>query len=207
MRKYYLLFAAVLLLIVDIRIPVYAYPAFEAFQTEAPASVSLVIGHVVGASLRIDLFSDAAGYLCLLVAAAWLSLGDRRFKRTFIWAAVSAAIYIYQQIMPFFLNGSLRFRTGYVFYFVSAVFQMIALFSAMYSVTGQLENTSNHSYNNVTVIVIMLCVGTGLVAAAVWFFDLIILSAVYYAAQLAAFGVAAWRIWKDRELLTGEGTV
>ncbi len=204
MRKYYLLFAAALLLILDIRIPAVTYPVFEAFRTEAPVTVSLVIEHVVGDSLRIDVFSDILGYVLLLAAEAWISMEDRRFRTPFIWGAVSAALYGYQQLMPFYLNGSLRFRAGYLLYFAASLLEICALFSAVYAVTRRLESTSNHSYNNVTVIVAMLCAGTGVVAALVWFFDLTVLSAVYRVAQLAAFFVVCRRIFSYRALLTGE---
>ena len=201
MRKYYVLFAALVLLIIDVRIPTIAYPAYEAFRTEAPVTVSLIIDHVVGHRLRVDICSDLLGYLMLLVAAAWLSMEDRRFRKCFLWGPVSTAAYIYWQMMPFYLNGGLRFRAGYVFYFVAALLKIVTIFLAMYTVSGQLESTSNHSYNNVTVILMMVCAGSGAVAALMWFFDLIVIFCVYSVAQLATFGVVAWRIWKDRNLL------
>lgn len=202
MRKYYLLFAALVLLILDVRIPTIAYPAYEAFRTEAPVTVSLIIEHVVGHRLRVDLFSDLLGYLLLLAAVAWLSAEDQRFRKCFIWGALSTAVFVYWQIMPFYLNGGLRFRAGYVLYFVTALLKIVTTFLAMYTVAGKLENTSNHSYNNVTIIIMMVCAGSAAVAALMWFFDLIVVSCVYEAVQLATFGVAVWRIWNDRNLLT-----
>lgn len=204
MRKYYLLFAALVLLILDIRIPAIAYPAYEAFRTEAPVTVSLVIDHVVGHQMRVDICSDLLGYLLLLLAAAWLSVGDKRFRKCFLWGAVSTAFYVYWQMMPFFLNGGLRFRAGYVFYFVTAALKIVTVFLAMYTVSGQLENTSNHSYNNVTVILLMASGGCAVVAALMWFFDLLVVSYVYSVVQLALFGVVVWRIWNDRNLLVKE---
>lgn len=201
MRKYYILFASLVLLVLDIPIPVVEYPVFEAFRTEAPVTVSLVIDHVVGHRMRIDLFSDLIGYLLLLVSTAWLSAEDRRFRRCFIWGALSAAIFVYWQIMPFYLNGGLRFRAGYVLYFVMALIKVITIFLVMYTVSGRLENTSNHSYNNVTVIIMMVCAASAVVSALMWFFDLTVISYVYEAVQLATFGVVVWRIWNDRNLL------
>lgn len=205
MRKYYLLFAALVLLILDIRIPAVAYPAYEAFRTEAPVTVSLVIDHVVGHSMRMDIGSDLLGYLLLLLAAAWLSMGDRRFRKCFLWGAVSMACYLYWQIMPFYLNGGLRFRAGYVLYFVTALLKIVTVFLTLYTVSGRLENTSNHSYNNVTVILMMVSAGCAVVAALMWFFDLIVITVVYEVVQLALFGVVVWRIWNDRELLLENG--
>ena len=204
MRKYYLLFAALVLLVLDVRIPAIAYPAYEAFRTEAPVTVSLVIEHVVGHRMRIDLFSDLLGYLLLLVAAAWLSMGDRRFRKCFLWGAVSTAMYVYWQMMPFYLNSGLRFRAGYMLYFVTAVLKIVTIFLAMYTVSGQLENTSNHSYNNVTVILMMVCAACAVVAALMWFFDLTVISGIYDVVQLVLFGVVVWRIWNDRNLLMEE---
>lgn len=201
MRKYYLLFAALVLLILDVRIPAIAYPAYEAFRTEAPVTVSLVIEHVVGSRMRIDLFSDLLGYLLLLAAAAWLSVEDRSFLKCFLWGAASTAMYGYWQIMPFYLNGGLRFRAGYVLYFAAALLKIVAIFLTMYTVSEQLESTSNHSYNNVTVIIMMVCAGSAAVAALMWFFDLTVIAYVYSAVRIAAFGVVVRRIWNDRNLL------
>ncbi len=201
MRKFYLLFAALVLLILDVRIPVIEYPVFEAFHTEAPVTVSLVIDHVVGHRMRIDLFSDLIGYLLLLVSTAWIAAEDQRFRKCFIWGAASAAMFVYWQVMPFFLNGPLRFRAGYVLYFVTAVIKIVAVFIAMYTVSGRLENTSNHSYNNITVIIMMVSAASAVVSALMWFFDLTVIAYVYSAVQLATFGVVVWRIWNDRNLL------
>ncbi len=201
MRKYYMLFAALVLLILDVPVSTILYPAFEEFRTEAPVTVSLVIDHVVGHRLRMDLFSDLLGYLLLLVSAAWLSMEDRRFRKCFTWGAVSMAVFVYWQIMPFYLNGGLRFRAGYLLYFVVAALKILTVFLAMYTVSGRLENTSNHSYNNVTVILMMVCAAAAVVSALIWFFDLTVISYVYDAAQLITFGIAVQRVWNDRNLL------
>lgn len=201
MRKYYIMFVALVLLIVDIPIPTFLYPAFEEFRTEAPVTVSLVIDHVVGHRLRMDVFSDLIGYLLLLISAAQLSPEDKRFRRCFIWGALSMAVLVYWQAMPFYLNGGVRFRAGYMLYFLAALLKIVTVFLAMYTVAGQLENTSNHSYNNVTVILMMLCAACGVVSALMWFFDLIVIVCIYDVVQLILFGVVTWRIWNDRSLL------
>lgn len=201
MKKYYLLFIAILLLLLDIRIPAAAYPAYEAFLTQAPQTVELVIGHVVGSRVRVDLLSDALGYLLLMAAAVILSINNKKFRRVAVWSALSFGVNLYKNIMPFLLNGSARFRVGYLIYFIAAVLEAVTVFYAMYTLCGQLETLENHSYNNLTVIVAMLCVATGFVSATVYFFDLIILAVIYYLCSIAAAGVYFFMVYKDRNLL------
>lgn len=201
MKKYYVLFAAVLLLIVDIRIPAIAYPAFEAFETEAPKTVDMVIHHVIGENIRIDILSDVLGYLLLAVASVLLSARNKKFRRVLLWTAFGLGMYLYKNCMPFFLNGHERFRMGYLIYFVAAVAEAVAVFYAMYALCSQLETVENHSYNNVTVIVAMICIGTGIVASIMYFYDLMILAWIYYCIQIILAGVYWYLIRKDKKLL------
>ena len=69
MKKYYLLFVALVLLVLDIRIPMFAYPIFEEFRTEAPKTVDMVINHVLGHKVPLDMISDAIGYVLLAAAS------------------------------------------------------------------------------------------------------------------------------------------
>ena len=78
---YFILFLAVLLLAVDIRLPLMPYPAFEPFVTEAPQTVDLVINHVIGHQLMLDLFSDLLGYLLLAVSCVMLGPANKHFFR------------------------------------------------------------------------------------------------------------------------------
>lgn len=201
MKKYYVLFAAVLLLVLDIRIPAAAYPAFEAFETEAPKTVDMVIGHVIGSNVKMDLFSDVLGYLLLAGVAVMLLMKNSKFRRVLIFTALGLGSHIYLNCMPFLLNGHARFRMGYLIYFIAAVMKEIAVFSAMYALCGQLETLENHSYNNVTVIVAMVCMGAGIVAAVLYFYDLTVLSAIYYVVQVILTGVYWYLIYRDKKLL------
>lgn len=202
MKKYMILFAAMILIIVDIRIqiPVY-FPAFEAFDTEAPQTVDLIINHVVRDRLTIDLASDALGLLLLAIGSVLLIKEHRRYAKAARWSAIALAAYIYMRVMPFMLNGSLRFRIGYVSYFVVLALEAVALFSAMYAVCSQLESLENHTYNNITIMVSMLTVATGAIARACWFYNMNILFMVYGILQLIAMGAYLFLVNKDRRIL------
>ena len=99
MKKYTVLLVAILLLILDIRIPTAEYPAFEAFKTEAPETVDLIIRHVVGSSLRIDLLSDAAGYFLIAVYALKMLGASERYKKVILWSLLGLGMYIFQNIV------------------------------------------------------------------------------------------------------------
>ena len=201
MKKYYILFAAVLLLILDIRIPAVAYPAFEAFETEAPKTVDLVIHHVIGEKVRIDILSDTLGYLLLAAASVLLSVNNKKFRKVLLWTAFGLGMHLYRNCMPFFLNGHERFRMGDLIYFVAAVLEEVVVFYAMYALCSQLETLENHSYNNVTMIVAMICIGTGIVTAIMYFYDLMILAGIYYGVQIILTGVYWYMINKDKKML------
>lgn len=204
MRKYLIWYAAIILLIVDVPIGMIKYPAYEKFVTEAPKTVNMVINHVVGHKLRIDFSSDLLGYILLAVSSAMLMKRNDRFRKVFLWAAIGLGIYVCWQIMPFYLNGSFRFRVGYMLYFIETAIKMVVVFQAMYQITHKLENTSNHSFNNITVIMLMLCCACGLVARFMWFFDLLFIYVAYIVAQNVFFGVYSYRLWRDRKLILRE---
>lgn len=203
---YILMFAAVLLLAVDIRIPVAAYPAFEPFVTEAPETVDLVINHVIGHMLKADLVSDVLGYLLLAVSCVMLGPGNKHFFKQLPWIAVSLGFYLCQHLMPFSLNGGLRFRAGYLLYFLSGVLQVLVLMRAMMHVCDGLDTTENHSFNNLSIIFMIISCFAGVVAVLIWFFDLVWISLIYFIVQMIFLMVFWYRIWINRRILTGENT-
>lgn len=201
---YVMLFLAVVLLAVDIRIPFREYPAFEEFATEAPQTVDLVINHVIGHQLRLDLFSDVLGYLLLAAACVMLGIKNKHFIRQLPWIAVSLGFYLCLQLMPLSLNGGMRFRAGYLLYFLSGVLQVLILLRAMLHVCDGLDTTENHSFNNLSIIFMIISCFAGMVSTLIWFFDLFWISLVYLVLQLIFLGIFWYRIWINRKLLVGE---
>lgn len=204
LTPYYMLFLAVLLLAVDIRVPAWSYPAFEPFLTEAPETVNLVVNHVIGHHLTLDLLPDLLGYLLLAAACVMLGPENRHFFKLLPQAAVSLAFYLCQQLMPFSLNGDMRFRAGYLLYFISGILQVLVLMRAMLHVCDRLNTTENHSFNNLSIIFMIISSFAGVVSVLVWFYDLVWISLLYFILQLIFLGIFWYRIWTDRRLLTGE---
>lgn len=203
---YILMFAAILLLAVDIRIPVKTYPAFEPFVTEAPETVDLVVNHVIGHNLMLDLFSDILGYILLTASCIMLGSGNKHFFRQLPWIAVSLGFYLCQHLMPFSLNGGMRFRAGYLLYFISGVLQVLLLMRSMLHVCDSLETTENHSFNNLSIIFMIISCFSGMVAVLVWFYDLKWIALIYFVIQLIFLGIFWYRIWVNRRILTEEKT-
>ena len=194
MKKYIILIVAVFLLILDVRIPTVAYPAFEAFKTEAPETLDLIINHVVGSRLRMDLFSDVAGYILIAVYAVKLIRQNEKCQKVLLWSAISLGIYIFQNIMPFILNGNERFRIGYMIYFLGVFLEAAVILKAVYPVCTKLDSVEYHGYNNMTIIILLISVGTGFISEALYFFDLIVLSVIYLVIALFTMGVIWYRI-------------
>lgn len=206
LTPYYTLFLAVILLVLDVRIPLKPYPAFEPFITEAPETVDLVVNHVIGHQLRLDLCSDVLGYLLMAAACIMLGRSNKHFARLLPWTAVSLGFYLCQQLMPFSLNGGMRFRAGYLLYFISGILQVLLLLRAMLHVCDGLETTENHSFNNLSIIFMIISCFAGMVSVLIWFFDLLWISLVYLVIQLIFLGIFWYRIWINRLILTGEKT-
>lgn len=204
LTPYYILFLAVILLALDIRIPVKPYPAFEAFVTEAPETVDLVVNHVIGHQLKLDLCSDILGYLLMAAACVMLGRRNRHFVRILPWIAVNLGFYLCQQLMPFSLNGGMRFRAGYLLYFITGVLQVLLMLRSMLHVCDGLDTTENHSFNNLSIIFMIISCFAGMVSVLIWFFDLFWISLVYLVIQLIFLGIFWYRIWIDRRLLAEE---
>lgn len=201
MKKYYLLFAALILLLVDVPLQLLGYPEFIPFKTEAPQTVDMVIGHVIGNPGRLDLFSDLVGYVLLVISAIRLFPTNRKFGGVIFWGLSACVMRTLWIAMPFMANGEVRFRLGYILFFIVAALKVVAIFAAMYAFTRYLESLSNHSYNNVTVIFAMLSMICGIVFHVIWFYELVLVAYLYYAAMLIFAGVYGYRIYKDRDML------
>lgn len=212
--KYLFILVGIALLILDLRIGVVPFPAYEPFKTEAPETVSLVIDHVTGTHMRIDLFSDLIGFLFLLFGSFQFLMGLRdlphgpqgetktmRRFRSFgsLLPLISIAIllYIVEKFMPFRLNGNLRFRAEYALYFFGVLFKTLVLLYSSISITRMFETLKNHTYNNVTVLLILLGCGCHLIADILYFFNLMILYWAYIVVSIVTVGFAFYRIGKD----------
>ena len=68
-KKYYVLYLGVIFLMLDIMIKVFPFPAFEEFFTLAPETVDMVINHVVGDRMRLDVASDFIGLILIFLGS------------------------------------------------------------------------------------------------------------------------------------------
>lgn len=203
---YGIVFLAVILLVIDIPIPTMAYPAFEPFHTEAPETVDLLINHVTGHQLRLDLLSDVLGYLLLAAACVMLGSNNKPFLRLLPWIAAGMGFYLCFHLMPFFLNGRLRYRTAYLLYYVAGALQVLVLLRTMLHVCDGLETTENHGYNNLSIILMLISCFAGAISMIGWFYDLPRLSLLYLIVQLIFLGIFWYRVWRSRRILLDKNT-
>lgn len=208
-KKYVLWFLGLFLLIVDIRIDIINYPAFVAFRTEAPNTVDMVIRHVIGDEMVIDVMSDAVGFI-LMFAAMFMFISHvansndiapiksgkliKSMSRARDWAVAGFFLYIAERIMPFFLNGNYRFRLGYVLYFAILVAEVMVFTNGALGVCKLLDNLSNHTYNNLSTIFMMISIGSFTVARVLYFYELTIVFIIYYVLSFLFFMVACYRL-------------
>lgn len=206
MKKYIIVLIGFMFLFLDIRFATIAFPQFEPFRTEAPDTVDLIIRHVIGDSMQIDIMSDAIGFILVIVGAIMvikagknsiLEKAFEHFKKLIPWGLVGLVLYLTEKLAPFALNGNLRFRCGYFLYFLCLAAKAVSMGHAMFGVGEALESTENHVRNNLSIILIMICLGCFVVSRVAYFYELTISAWIYYVVS-GAFAIAAFlRMFKD----------
>lgn len=221
-KKIIFIWIGMLFLLLDIKIcGIILYPPYEPFLTGAPNSVDMIIGHLIGNSVKIDIFSDIIGCLLILVPVGMLlrksmKLSDginqiqekrpfirvirekKREYRAFISGILTLILYIGYQLMPFVLNGRERYQAGYFWYIVLALFKNLTFINAGLICCEAQENTRNHMWNSVVAIFILLSAFAGFIRAMCYFYDLPAAYGIYYAVQLFFSLAATVMYWKHR---------
>lgn len=178
-----------------------AYPAFIPFATEAPNTVDMVINQVIGPVFTLDLMPDILAYILILISIISLGKVKGYFYRQIPLIVLSMGISTANMILPFYLNGNLRFRLGYLFYFLACLAKVVALFEYSFCYTRMEECRANHRDNTVTVILLMISFFTGFIHDVLAFYQLTISSYIYYAVHLSTLCYTLYRLWTRRQYL------
>lgn len=179
-----------------------AYPAFIPFSTEAPNTVDMVINQVIGPVLTLDLLPDMLAYILILISIIGLGKVKGYFYRQIPLIILSMGISATNLMLPFYLNSNLRFRFGYLFYFLACLAKVVALFEYSFCFTKMEECRANHRDNTVTVIILMISFFTGFIHDVLAFYQLTVSSYIYYAVQLSTLCYTLYRLWTRRQYLT-----
>lgn len=192
----------ILIAVLDIPInTAVAYPAFIPFATEAPNTVSMVIDQVIGHIFTFDLMPDLPAYILILISIAGLGKTKTYFYRQIPLILLSMILSAANTLLPFYLNGNLRFRLGYLFYFLACLAKVIALFEYSFCYTKMEECRANHRDNTVTVICLMVSFFAGFIHDVLAFYQLTISSYIYYAVQLSTLCYTLYRLWTRKQYL------
>ena len=106
MKKAVLLWVALLFLTIDTRIAgLIPYPEYIPFDTPAPETVDMIIGHLIGDSVHIDIFTDIIGYLLILYVSCKVVNENTKAFRAFGLSVLSLLLYLANLGMPFVRNG------------------------------------------------------------------------------------------------------
>lgn len=195
--------AGILIAVLDIPFKTsITYPTFLPFATEAPNTVDMVINQVIGPVFTLDLMPDVLAYILILISITGLGKMKRYFYRQIPLIIISMGISTADRILPFYLNGNLRFRLGYLFYFLACLAKVVALFEYSFCYTRMEECRANHRDNTVTVIILMISFFTGFIHDVLAFYQLTISSYIYYAVQLSTLCYTLYRLWIRRRYLT-----
>lgn len=182
-----------------------AYPAFIPFPTEAPDTVTMVIDGVIGHHFTVDIFPDLAGFLILMTLCILLAQNTKEknisYVIPFAFLCFALVTYLLNRALPFYFNGNYRFRLGYLSYFISIIFKNVSLYVFLKNYILLGESTANHSYNNITRILLMTGCLCGAVRDILFFYQLIISSLLYYGAQIILLCYSFYRLYQNRRHL------
>ncbi len=177
------------------------YPPYEPFATPAPDTVDMIIGHLIGDSVKIDIFSDIIGCLLILIPVGMIvakNLKQRRKFLTLTFGSLTLILYIGYQLMPFILNGEPRYQAAYFWYIILVLFKAVTFIHAGLICCELQESTQSHMQNNLAAIFIILSAFAGFVRAMSYFYELPGGYVIYYAVQIF-FGLLATVIyWKHQ---------
>ncbi len=225
LKKMIVIWIGMIFLLLDTKLDgIIPYPAFEPFENSAPETVDMIIGHLIGDSVKIDLFSDIIGALLILISASAivkqnmklltaaeqergklplvykLMKKNRRAFRAFVLGILTLILYSGYQLMPFVLNGEPRYQIGYFWYIIVIFLKCLTFIEAGLMCCDAQESVQNHMYNNVVTIFVLLSAFAGFVRAMSYFYNLPGTTAAYYAVQIFFGAIAAvmyWRHWDD----------
>lgn len=194
--------AGILIAVLDIPLKTaIAYPIFTPFTTEAPNTVDMVINQVIGPVFTMDLMPDILAYLLIFISIIGLGRENGYFYRQIPLLLLSVILSAANTMLPFYLNGNLRFRFGYLFYFLACIAKTVALFEYSFCFTKMEECRANHRDNTVTVICLMISFFAGFIQNVLAFYQLTISSYIYYAVQLFTLCYTLYRLWSRKQYL------
>lgn len=227
-KKILFIWIGMLFLLLDTKLSgIIFYPPYEPFVTGAPETVNMIINHLIGDSVKIDIFSDIIGCLLILIPVGMIlgrgmKISDgtnqvqenrsfiraikekKRESRAIISGILTLILYIGYQLMPFALNGAARYQAGYFWYIILVLLKNLTFINAGLICCEVQENTRNHSWNSVVAIFILLSAFTGFVRAMTYFYDLTVAYGIYYTVQIFFGLLATVMYWKHHNYIKEE---
>ncbi len=214
--KYILMLLGVAMLVFDVRIPSIFYPQFVEFRTEAPLTVSMVINHVIGNRMMIDIASDLVGFVAIVIAslrflkdlkegeqttkavditqARLISRQKSGYMKTVFWSITGAVFYLAEKLMPFFLNGRSRFSGEYFLFYAVLALKTAVLVLVIRTVCLSLENLKTHMYVNTTAILMLIGAGCLVISRMSFFYEVMFGYYIYYVLCVGLIAFGAIRI-------------
>lgn len=202
MKKVILIWIGMVLLLIDTRIAgVINYPGYIPFDTPAPDTVDMVIGHLIGDAAPFDLFSDAVGLLLILFVTCKIVNENERAFRGFLLSLASLVLYAANWFMPFFLNGEKRYAAGYLLFMAYKLVKCVTIIQAGLVCCQMAESMENHAWNNVVAIFVILAAATGFIRGLCYFYEMTGTFYIYYAAEIFFTVVFTVMYWKHRSFV------
>ncbi|MGN0403543.1 MAG: hypothetical protein ACI4HQ_14965 [Acetatifactor sp.] len=203
MKKALLLWIALLFLTIDTRITGWIfYPEYVPFDTPAPETVDMIIGHLIGDSAHIDIFSDIIGYLLIIYVACKVVNENKKAFRAFCLSILAVILYVANWAMPFFLNGEARYTMGFFLYIIYSLLKSFAAIQAGFTLCEMSECIENHAWTNVVAIFIMLAFISGFIRSMSLFYQLPRLTVTYYGVQIFFTLLYSLMIWIRRAYIS-----
>lgn len=205
MKKVIGIWIGMMLLVFDTSITgILFFPEYVPFDTPAPETVDMIIGHLIGDSAHIDLFSDLIAYVLIIGIACRIVNENKKAFAAFCLGILSLLLYVANWGMPFVLNGEARYTAGFFLYIAYNLLRCVTTIQAGFLCCEMAECLENHSWNSVVAIFVMLASFAGFIRGMSHFYDMPKLTYIYFGIQVFFTLVYTVMFWKRRHFVQAE---
>ncbi len=184
MKRFWLLAVAVLLLWLDIYMAVGPdYPEYVPDENMGRKTQELVMGHVVGDAMKLDVVPDILGYVLILFVSIGGTKGKRGFAIASLASVVGIAAEVLCMVLPYYVGGATVYGAEFFLHMGGYLIELAAVFFAVQSFITDMDEMTVHRIAIVGGILMMLSLLCGLAQNVGYFYNISVLPTVYTVAR------------------------
>lgn len=172
MKRFWLLAAGVLLLWLDIYVVTGPeYPTYVPDENYGRVMQDLVMGRVVGTSMKVDVVPDILGYALLMLVGGGAVWKNRRYAYGVLAGVCGIVAEVLCMTVPFFANGAAAYAAEYFLHMGGYLLELAAIFFVVQAYAQELDNVAMHRMVITGVILMMLSLLCGLAQNVGYFYN------------------------------------